>query len=270
MVYRTGLCLLIVVFVLAALALPISRPALAQEPDGWAVYQVNMRAGPGANFQVVTVLSPGTNLFFEARNNDVSWLLARAADGTQRGWVSALYVGFREGFGSPAHLPVSEEIIASPAAPESAPAAGGEPGQGAAAPPGAEEAYAFLMRQPVLPAIGPRVHEIFQAGQAMGNRRDVFTIIGGCNSLARGFMQPFGTGNYQLGSYSHLQPTIDFFLQTPVDGTPNSFFHKGVAAGIRRRRWRSRLGRPGLRGGNAAAVPIPAQQTRRRVFHAGF
>lgn len=227
---KAGLPILAIIMLLAALI----PPALAQEPDGWTTYQVNLRTGPGTTYQVVTVLSGGTNLIFEARNADISWLLARTEDGAGRGWVAALYVGFREGFGSPSHLPVSDEIIAyqppMSVAPDAPPAASGQPGQGAAAPVGAEEAYALLMSQPVVPTtIGSRVYEIFNAGQTLGNQRAVFTIIGACNSLARGFMQPFGSGNYNLGSYSYLQPTIDFYLQTPVDGMPNSFYHKGVA-----------------------------------------
>ncbi len=201
----------------------------AQEADGWTTYQVNMRSGPGTNYPVVTTLAASTNLFFEARNGDISWLLARTADGAQRGWVAALYVGLRAGYGSLANLPISDEVVAVQAPIPQSVAPNSEPGQGAAAPVGGGAAVSVLMNQPIVPAIGPRVYEIFQTGQALGNQRNVFTIIGGCNSLARGFMQPFGTGNYNLGAYSYLQPTVDFFLQAPVDGTPNSFFHKGVA-----------------------------------------
>jgi uncharacterized protein YraI len=228
MLRKAGLLVLVGIMVMVAAAHPIAR---AQDADGWTTYQVNIRTGPGTDHQVVTTVNAGTNLFFEARNADISWLLVRTTDGAYRGWVAALYVGVRAGYGSLANLPVSDEVVAfqspAPAAPESA--APGEPGQGAAAPVGAEAAVSVLMNEPVLPAIGPRVYQIFQTGQALGNQRNVFTIIGACNSLARGFMQPFGTGNYNLGPYSYLQPTVDFYLQTPVDGTPNSFFHKGVA-----------------------------------------
>jgi uncharacterized protein YraI len=231
MLRRVGLLALTAILVLAVLAHPGCRAVRAQDgPDGWTTYRVNMRTGPGTAHPVITTLAAGAELFLEARNANVSWLLARTTDGVHRGWVSAVYVGLSKGYGSPANLPVSKEIVASqPVAPAAAPAVAGEPGQGVVAPVGAEAAVAVLANRPVIPAIGPRVYEIFRAGQALGNRRDVFTIVGGCNSLAAGFMIPFGTGNYSLGPYGSLQPTVDYFLRTPVDGVPNSFAHKGVA-----------------------------------------
>ncbi len=100
---------------LLVLLFSITYPALAQaNPDGWTTYTVNLRAGPGANHPVITTLAGGTDLLFEARSADLGWLLARTLDGAYRGWVATLYVGYAEGFGSPTHLPVSEEIVNAP------------------------------------------------------------------------------------------------------------------------------------------------------------
>jgi uncharacterized protein YraI len=220
--------------VLTSLIVGIGAPAWAQaNPDGWTTYQLNMRAGPDASQPVIAVLDAGTNLIFEARTVDLSWLLAHTLDGARRGWVSSLYVGYAEGFGSPTHLPVSDEIVAAPA-PAAAPAA---PGGEAAAPadPGVagvdmDAATAqFLASVPVVPAIGGRVVEIFRRGQALGNDAHVFTQVGECNSESQAFMVPFGAGNYDLGPYGYLQATIDYFGAAPVGNASNSFWYKGVA-----------------------------------------
>jgi uncharacterized protein YraI len=75
-----------------------------------------MRTGPGKQFAEVSVLPAGTGLIFEARSADTGWLLGRTLDGAHRGWVSALYLNYSDGF-SAGRLSVSMEIIgASPLA----------------------------------------------------------------------------------------------------------------------------------------------------------
>lgn len=232
---RTALVLLLTLTLLAS----VMVPAAAQEPDGYTTYLVNMRSGPDTTYSVVTVIEGGTGLFFEGRTADLAWYLVRTQDGT-RGWVASLYIVLRDGYGSPANLPVSNEIVNAPAAPApldtgSAPA--GDSGQTVVVPAGdvtiteldidASTAN-MLMSMPVVPAIGPRVYEIFQRGQALGNNRAVFTQVGECNSMSQSFMVPFASGAYDLGPYGYLQATINFF-QTPVGGVSNSFWYKGTA-----------------------------------------
>jgi hypothetical protein len=220
---KTGSLLLLLILGMVA-------PALAQgSPDGWITYELNLRAGPGTGHAVVTVLPAGTGLIFEARTADLSWLLAHTLDGVQRGWVASLYVGYNEGFGSPSHLPVSDEIVNVPPAPAAAPAApAGEPGgePGIDLDPATAQA---LESVPVVPAVGPRVYEIFRRGQGLGNNPRIFTQVGECNTMSQGFIVPFATGAYDLGPYSALQSTIDFFQAEPVGGVSNSFWYKGVA-----------------------------------------
>ncbi|MBN1565550.1 MAG: SH3 domain-containing protein, partial [Anaerolineae bacterium] len=218
---------MLMVAMLVMVLLPSAAFVAAQEPDGHTTYRLNMRAGGGTTYDVIAVLPSDTALFFEGRTADLSWLLVKTADGV-RGWVASLYVVFREGYGSPNALPVSSEVIAvAPPAAGNAGDAGGSDQAAQSIP--ASVNVTTLQNTPVVSGVGPRANEIFQRGQSMGNRPNVFTIVGGCNSLARGFMQPFGYGNYNLGSYSYLQPTIDFFNREWVDGAANSFMHKGVA-----------------------------------------
>jgi hypothetical protein len=88
---------------------------------------------------------------------------------------------------------------------------------------------AYLASVPVVPAAGPRLYEIYARGQALGNDPRVFTQVGECNTQSQAFMVPFGAGAYDLGPYSALQVTIDFFNSSAVQGISSSFWYKGVA-----------------------------------------
>jgi uncharacterized protein YraI len=181
---------------LIGLALPTFTPTHAQSgADGWTTYLVNLRTGPGVTHTVITQLPAGTGLMFEARSADLAWLLGHTEDGAFRGWVASLYVRYREGFRA-ANLLVSEETTS---------VATGEPAPQAANSTGAAQA---LMSVPVLPSISGRSRAIFQ-----GSGNDAHTIIkvGDCNSENWEFLGPFGTGDYNLGPYGYLQPTVDFF-----------------------------------------------------------
>ena len=97
---------------------------LSHAQDGGNVstaYQLNMRTGPGTTYTVVTVLPAGTALVLEARNADTSWVLGHTPDNAYRGWVSSLYLSYPPGFAA-VRLPVSEEIVPAPNAPQSSPA----------------------------------------------------------------------------------------------------------------------------------------------------
>jgi hypothetical protein len=77
-----------------------------------------------------------------------------------------------------------------------------------------------------------RVTEIFQAGQVLGNRPNVFTTVGDSNTVNGDFMRPVGMDGYcDLGEYTHLQETIDFFMTVePRPEQENSFLNDSVAA----------------------------------------
>jgi hypothetical protein len=69
----------------------------------------------------------------------------------------------------------------------------------------------FWERLPVIPdQISQRVREIYQLGLSLGNNPHVFSRIGDCSSAAPDFLVGFDH-NYNLGEYSYLQPTIDYF-----------------------------------------------------------
>lgn len=124
---RTGISVMVLLALLVSVLPGGSvRPVSAQEPNAWTSYELNMRTGPGVDHGVVAQLPPNTPLILEARDEAIQWFLGRTADGVYRGWLSALYLSYANGF-SGALLPVSGEIVegaqaAPPASAEQAPA----------------------------------------------------------------------------------------------------------------------------------------------------
>ena len=65
---------------------------------------------------------------------------------------------------------------------------------------------------PVIPTtISDRMIAIYELGKMSGNDPHAFTKIGDCHSMPPEFFAVFETGNYDLGKYTYLQPTIDYF-----------------------------------------------------------
>ncbi len=214
----------ITLVIVLIVGLMLSGPVAAQsDPDAHTTYQLNLRAGPGANYPVVTILAADTGMIFEARSADTSWLLGYTMDGAYRGWVASLYLYYRDGFAA-SRLPLSDEVLAAPAAPAAsavaeAPIIEGEaPSAEGLAPSGVAPDLEGL---PIVPAISANARAIFQRGQALGNNAHVVTKVGECNSLSWAYLVPFNQGNYELGSYSYLQRAID--------GT--TFINNSAAAG---------------------------------------
>jgi hypothetical protein len=71
-------------------------------------------------------------------------------------------------------------------------------------------------------AVRAHVREIAAAGQTLGRNPHAFSKLGDSTILNPHFMGPFDGGNYNLGDFAYLQPTIEFFR--------GSFARHGVAA----------------------------------------
>jgi hypothetical protein len=78
----------------------------------------------------------------------------------------------------------------------------------------------------------PRVYDIFNWGKQISKRADVFTTVGDSNTTNGDFMRPLGIegAGCNLGPYSNLQATIDFYTQAFQDAERNPFTHDSVAA----------------------------------------
>ncbi len=82
--------------------------------DAWTYYDLNMRSGPGASYEVITLLPSGSGLLLEARDADAYWVLGHTEDGSFRGWVVFTYLEIRAGL-NVMGLPTSEEVVSAAA-----------------------------------------------------------------------------------------------------------------------------------------------------------
>jgi hypothetical protein len=114
-------------------------------------------------------------------------------------------------------------ITATPAVPPSPL----PPATATATPPVTREApeYSYIS------GIGPNTRRLFQLGQAMGNRMDIFSKVGDSITASPAFLTAFGTGQYDLREYTQLQPLIDYYLTTPAR-EKNSFENTSLAAQV--------------------------------------
>jgi hypothetical protein len=81
----------------------------------------------------------------------------------------------------------------------------------------------------------PALPEIFAAGQALGNRANVFTTVGDSNTSNGDFLRPFGLPQPNIcryGPYAPLRRTVEYFSVSPRPGYRNSFTNDSLAAEI--------------------------------------
>ncbi|MBC7813407.1 MAG: hypothetical protein H7175_19765 [Burkholderiales bacterium] len=76
-----------------------------------------------------------------------------------------------------------------------------------------------------------QIHDIFRRGQELGNRANVFSMVGDSNTTNGDFMLPIGLYNLcDLGPYDYLQETIDHYSVSPREDVTNSFTNQSMAA----------------------------------------
>lgn len=76
------------------------------------------------------------------------------------------------------------------------------------------------------------IQQIFEVGQGIGNRPNIFTTVGDSNTTNGDFLRPIGLSGSpcDLGDYEYLQATIDFFSVPPTETDRNSFTRESIAA----------------------------------------
>lgn len=111
------------------------------------------------------------------RTEDNMWLQTEALNGAI-GWVSAEYIDL---YGDLLRVPVTHErnIIG--------------------------------MTVELSPEVEQNIRQIFARGQALGNNAHVFSKVGDSITFNPAFMNPIGYGQYNLGGFTYLQPTVDYF-----------------------------------------------------------
>ncbi|MCS6774838.1 MAG: LysM peptidoglycan-binding domain-containing protein [Thermoflexales bacterium] len=157
---------------------------------------LRLRRAPGYDSEVITRLGPNTPLRIIGPVAGQSWLRVITPNGTE-GYVDARYVSIGAASTMPAPIGSAIDPTPTPVALPEGP-----------------------LEYPYLSDISPRVYDIFRAGQAMGNRPNVFVLVGDSNSRHPAYLKPFDQGNYNLGAYSYLQATVDFFRGSFAQDSP--------------------------------------------------
>jgi uncharacterized protein YraI len=192
---------------------------ISSDFTGTTISTLNVRSDDSTSNPAIGQIAVNTNIIIEGRNQVGDWLLMHAADGSIRGWVSSRYIR-RQSSVSITDIPVVGAII-TPTASEAVVDANvsGLSGNEATL---AEQ----LASIPVIPNISGNAVAIYRRGIEQGRNPQHFIQIGDSNSASQAYLGLIGQGNYTLGSYGYLQPTIDFF----AGGGINSFSQKQQTA----------------------------------------
>jgi len=179
---------------------------------------LRLREGPSLDHEVILTLAASTPLTVTGRTSDNTWLEVRTIY-ADFGWVFAEWVDVLI---SLEHIPISRDII-----PTESPTETGAPENATATPDLSPHPEAYLY----ISGVSEHVIEIFNHGQELGNRSNIFSKVGDSITVSDAFLYPIGTRNYALHDYSYLQPVIDTYSESWAR-THNSFANVSLAASI--------------------------------------
>lgn len=69
---------------------------------------------------------------------------------------------------------------------------------------------------PIIPELTDHARIIYERGQEAGRNAQVFSKIGDCMTASAEFLNPFGTGDYDLGEFAELQAVVHYFDAVPA------------------------------------------------------
>lgn len=164
-----------------ATAVPSATPTATPEVTARvveAVPSLRLRAEPGTAGQILALLKPRTLMTAIGRTADNRWLQVETVD-DQAGWVSAAYLDVT---GDLERLEVTATAVEAP-----------------------ETVISYVS------GISQHARDVYVQGQALGNREYAFSLVGDSNTDNPAFLAPFDLGNYDLGAYAYLSPTIHYF-----------------------------------------------------------
>ena len=160
--------------------------------------RLRLHDAPSLGSPTQTFLDGAAPLNIIGRTADEEWLQVRTLDDVQ-GWVTAQYLTL---FVSLDNVPITTDLAA-------------------------------LDRGYALPDdVADQVRQIFEQGQSLGNRSDVFSKVGDSISVSSNWLHPIGQGIYNLGDFQFLQGAIDYFSRTAARDGQNSFDVNSVATGV--------------------------------------
>ncbi|MBE2270558.1 MAG: SH3 domain-containing protein [Anaerolinea sp.] len=162
---------------------------------------LRLRQSPDVNATVLLNLNAGMELAVAQRTTDNAWVLVQLKEGYQ-GWVSARFVEMLEGDLDSVPATNNPQAVAyfTPPTPENAPS--------------------------VVMVYGGGARQIFQTGQSMGNRANVFTTVGDSLTDTPYFLRGVASG-YDLGEYGYLLPVISYF--NADTGLGNAFARRAIS-----------------------------------------
>ncbi len=155
---------------------------------------LRVRAAPRESSETVDTVKAETTVTLLSRTGDSRWLEVEA--GSARGWMNATYIRVT---GDIATLPINP-------------------------------AYRVpLEMSAYIHGITGQLRLIYEQGQTMGNRADVFSKVGDSITAAPHTLHPVGEGLTNLGAYTYLQPVIDLYGHT-LARDHNAFANTSLAA----------------------------------------
>lgn len=170
--------------------LPAITPGPSPTLPAWADAQVlgpaggELRTGVGTDYHSLGHMPPGTPLLLAGRDANMTWFQVISAD--QRiGWVEAQ------------HLVIHRTDLTS------LPLGWVEPDPNAS--------IAASDAPGLSPEVIARAKEIYAHGQRLGNNPNSVLLVGDSVNEEGRFLKAFAEGNYDLGAFTYLQPTIDAY-----------------------------------------------------------
>jgi hypothetical protein len=177
-------------------SVPLEPDAIVASAEG-----IVLRTGPGLAFDVAYgPIAANTPLKFTAVSPDMLWLEVETSIG-EHGWAELSLLTI---YSALSDLPVVDVPVPTQSIVENVqltivPSLSPED----VAPPTVATADTG--------PISNHVREIFALGQQLGNDPHVFIKVGDSTTEQQAFMIGFGTGEYNLGAYTDLQASIDYF-----------------------------------------------------------
>lgn len=158
---------------------------------------LRLRSAPTTNSEIVDYLTSGTGLTILQQSSDGTWLQVQVEGSGQTGWVASDFIEQI----APVDVPTDTTTFTD----------------------------TVVEGVPILTGLNQNALNIFHAGQAMGNRANVFSKVGDSITFTDYFLDNLGAGVYNLDTYWYLEGAIDFFGGT-VARDENSFKQNSIAA----------------------------------------
>lgn len=200
---------------------------------------LRLRTQPNLESGVLTNLDANTELTVIGRTRDNEWIQVITPD-RQRGWVLLRFVDV---YVDVLNMPVTFGIDT----------------------PGLISTTQAPRPTNVITNITDQARRIYERGQTVGNQPAVFSKVGDSLTVATWVLYPIGWGQQSLGSYSYLQPVIDYFSSTIIRDNNNSFSNIPLAAD---NQWTSNellnpaLGNPDMCGANESPLDCEYRVSR--------